>query len=60
MDIETDEIMTINGSQEGMAHFALAVCDPGDLVLVPNPGYPIFSIGPSLCDAETWAYPLKK
>ena len=60
VDIETDEIMTINGSQEGMAHFALAVCDPGDLVLVPNPGYPIFSIGPSLCDAKTWAYPLKK
>ena len=49
--IEPEEIMSINGSQEGIAHIALALCDAGDVVLVPNPGYPIFSIGPFLCGA---------
>jgi LL-diaminopimelate aminotransferase len=51
--------MTISGSQEGMAHIALALCNPGDTVLVPNPGYPIFSIGPELCDAKAVTYDLK-
>ena len=58
VSLEEDEIMTISGSQEGMAHIALALCDPGDLVLVPNPGYPIFSIGPQLCGAEAVTYDL--
>ena len=53
-----NEIMTVYGSQEGMAHLSWAVCDPGDLVLVPNPGYPIFSIGPMFCDAEIYEYPI--
>lgn len=56
--LEHDEIMSMYGSQEGMAHIAWAICNPGDLVLVPNPGYPIFSIGPQLCDARVWEYPL--
>ena len=58
LDLETDEIMAMYGSQEGMAHIAWALCNPGDLVLVPNPGYPIFSIGPQLCECEVWEYPL--
>lgn len=58
--LEEDEIMTVNGSQEGLAHIALAVCDPGDIVLVPDPGYPIFSMGPRLCGAKTVTYPLLK
>jgi len=41
-----------------MAHIAWALCNPGELVLVPNPGYQIFSAGPRLCDAEVWEYPL--
>ena len=57
--IEPEEIMSINGSQEGIAHIALALCDAGDVVLVPNPGYPIFSIGPFLCGAEPVTYDLK-
>ncbi|MCC8066060.1 MAG: aminotransferase class I/II-fold pyridoxal phosphate-dependent enzyme [Clostridiales bacterium] len=56
--LEKDEIMEMYGSQEGMAHISWALCNPGDLVLVPNPGYPIFGIGPQLCDAEIWEYPL--
>ena len=58
VSLEDDEIMTISGSQEGMAHIALALCDPGDTVLVPNPGYPIFSIGLQLCGAQAKTYDL--
>ena len=57
--IEHDEIMSINGSQEGIAHIAMALCDPEDIVLVPNPGYPIFSVGPFLCGARPVTYDLK-
>lgn len=53
-----NEIMTVYGSQEGMAHLGWAMCDPGDIVLVPNPGYPIFSIGPMFCDAQIVEYPI--
>lgn len=53
-----NEIMTVYGSQEGMAHLGWAICDPGDLVLVPNPGYPIFAIGPMFCDAQIYEYPI--
>ena len=56
--LEKDEIMTVYGSQEGMAHLGWAICDPGDLVLVPNPGYPIFTMGPMLCGAEIYEYPI--
>lgn len=58
LNLDTSEIMALYGSQEGMTHLAWALCNPGDLVLVPNPGYPIFSIGPQLCDAQIWEYPL--
>ncbi len=60
VSLKQEEIMSINGSQEGMAHIAWVMCNPGDVVLVPNPGYPIFSIGPALCDAEVVEYPLYK
>lgn len=56
--LEKNEIMTVYGSQEGMAHLGWAICDPGDLVLVPNPGYPIFTMGPMLCGAEIYEYPI--
>lgn len=58
VQLERDEIMSVNGSQEGIAHVALPICDPGDLVLCPNPGYPIFEMGPWLCGAEIGYYDL--
>ena len=58
VELAADEIMSLYGSQEGMAHLAWALCNQGDLVLVPNPGYQIFHIGPQLCDAKVWQYPL--
>lgn len=56
--LEKDEIMSVYGSQEGIAHICLSICNPGDVVLVPNPGYPIFGIGPSLAGAEVVTYDL--
>lgn len=50
--------MAVYGSQEGLTHIGLAVCDPGDVVLVPNPGYPIFEMGPFLCGAKPVYYDL--
>lgn len=56
--LEADEIMSVYGSQEGITHIGLALFDPGDLVLVPDPGYPIFSIGPFLAGADVQTYDL--
>ena len=58
VELEKDEIMSLYGSQEGMAHIAIALCDPGDTVLVPDPGYPVFSMGPELVGAKAETYPL--
>ncbi len=52
------EITDVYGSQEGITHIGLALCNPGDVVLVPDPGYPIFSIGPALAMARVHTYEL--
>ena len=56
--LEKNEIMSVYGSQEGITHICMTLCDPGDVVLVPNPGYPIFGIGPSLAGADIVTYDL--
>lgn len=56
--LEPEEIMSVYGSQEGITHIGLSLCDPGEGVLVPNPGYPIFAIGPSLANAKLIPYDL--
>lgn len=58
VSLESNEIMSVYGSQEGISHICLSLCNPGDVVLVPNPGYPIFGIGPSLANAEVVTYDL--
>lgn len=60
VSLQSDEIMSVYGSQEGIAHIALALCDPGELVLVPNPCYPIFKVGPQYSGAKTVYYPLER
>lgn len=60
VDLSENEIMSVYGSQEGITHIAFTLVDPGDIVLVPNPGYPIFSIGPSLAGANITTYNLYK
>lgn len=58
VDLNHNQISSVFGTQEGMAHVCLGLVNPGDLVLVPNPGYPIFEIGPFLCGAEVAYYNL--
>ncbi len=58
VDITADMVTSVNGSQEGIGHIGMTLCNPGDLVLVPNPGYPIFEAGSLLADAEIYYYPL--
>ncbi|QOS82329.1 aminotransferase class I/II-fold pyridoxal phosphate-dependent enzyme [Paenibacillus sp. JNUCC31] len=50
----TTEICSLLGSQEGLAHISLSIVDEGDLVLVPDPCYPIFADGPLLAGAELY------
>ncbi len=51
-------VQSLMGSQEGLAHIALTLVDPGDVVLVPDPCYPIFSVGPKVAGAEIIPVPL--
>ena len=53
LDPET-EVHSLIGSQEGLAHIGLCLVNPGDIVLVPDPGYPIFSAGPLVAGAQLY------
>jgi len=52
------EIVPLIGSKEGIAHIALCYLDPGDVALVPEPGYPVYKIGALLALAESYPMPL--
>ncbi len=52
------EICSLIGSKEGIAHFPLAFVDPGDVVLAPEPGYPVYHSGALFCGGETRFLPL--
>lgn len=51
------QVVSLLGSQDGLSHVALALTDPGDTVLVPDPCYPVFADGPSLCGARPYYMP---
>lgn len=53
------EVHSLMGSQDGLAHIGLCLVNPGDVVLVPDPGYPIFFAGPLVAGAEIVTMPLK-
>jgi alanine-synthesizing transaminase len=57
LDPDTEAIVTI-GSKEGIAHLALATLDRGDIVLVPNPSYPIHIYGPVIAGADIRHVPM--
>ncbi len=52
------QVTDVMGSQDGWAHIFLGLVDAGDVVLVPDPGYPIYWSGPVLAGAETYPLPL--
>lgn len=51
-------VQSCNGTQEGVGHLALALLDPGDTILVPDPCYPVFEAGAKIADAKLEYYPL--
>lgn len=56
--ITPDMVMSVYGSQEGMGHLGMALCDEGDIVLLPDPCYPVFAAGSLMAGAEPYYYPL--
>lgn len=58
--VTADMITSVNGSQEGIGHVCMALCDPGDIVLLPNPGYPIFEAGAYLAQTQQYFYELRE
>jgi len=59
LDPET-EVLVLMGSQDGLGHIPLCLLDPGDVALVPDPGYPIYSAGVTLAGGQVYHMPLKK
>lgn len=53
------QVHSLIGSQEGLSHISLCLVNPGDVVLIPDPGYPIYSAGPLMAGAELYYMPLK-
>lgn len=54
------EVVAVHGTQEGMGHLGMALCNPGDVVLLPNPGYPVFEAGAWLGEADLQFYPMTR
>ncbi len=54
------EVVPLIGSKEGIAHIPLALIDPGDIVLVPDPGYPVYTSGAVFAGGEVFYLPLKE
>ena len=58
VDVTPDMVMSVYGSQEGMGHLGMALCDEGDVVLLPDPCYPVFAAGSLMGGAVPYYYPL--
>lgn len=56
--IAPDMVASCNGTQEGVGHLGLALLNPGDTVLVPDPCYPVFEAGAKIAGAKLEYYPL--
>ena len=54
------ELITTIGSKDGISHLPLAVVDPGDVVLVPQPGYPVYQSASLFAGAEPYIMPLRE
>lgn len=60
VELSTDEVMSVYGSQEAMAHIGMIFCDPGDVILVPNPGYPMFEMSGIMAKADVQYYTIEE
>lgn len=53
------EVVSLLGSKEGIGHLPTAIVNPGDMVLVPSPGYPVYTSGAIFADGEVHTLPLR-
>ncbi|MEY8309945.1 aminotransferase class I/II-fold pyridoxal phosphate-dependent enzyme [Erysipelotrichaceae bacterium 51-3] len=60
VELAEEEIFPLKGSQEALSHLPMALLDPGDLMLIPDPCYPIYRTAPLLAGAETYFMPMRK
>ena len=56
----TSEIMALIGTKEGIAHLPTAITNPDDVVLVPDPGYPVYTSGTIFAGGEVCTMPLSE
>ncbi len=56
----SSEVIALIGSKEGIAHFPLAFVNPGDTVLVPDPGYPVYHIATMFAGGKSHFLPLRR
>lgn len=56
--LESDQVMSCRGTQEGMQYVCAALADPGDIALIPDPCYPVFRSGTQLAGATPYYYQL--
>lgn len=54
------EVVNVIGTKEGIAHFPLAFVNPGDIVLVPDPGYPVYATSTLFAGGEPVRFPLRE
>ncbi len=54
------EVLPLIGSKEGIGHIALCFIDPGDVALVPDPGYPVYAVGTMFAGGEAYYLPLRE
>ena len=60
-DVKLDpnkEVVSLIGAKDGVAHISLCLIDPGDIALVPDPGYPVYATGTMFCGGESYYMPL--
>lgn len=58
VEIEPDMVCSCYGSEEGMGHIGLVLCDEGDTVILPTPCYPVFIAGAQMAGAVPYYYPM--
>jgi len=54
------EVLSLIGSKEGIGHIPLAFVNPGDIVLVPSPGYPVYATGTLFAGGQSYMMPLRE
>jgi aspartate/methionine/tyrosine aminotransferase len=61
VNLQSDqEVLMLMGSQDGLVHFPMVFANPGDIILVPDPGYTAYAAGIAMAGAKPYLMPLKK